>query len=297
MITMGGLFSGSGGFELAALWAGIIPVWSNEIDPHRAKKLQRNFIHKIIQQDVKTLNPEQLATVDIICGGDPCQPHSQAGMGKGTEDDRYLWPEMFRIIQAKRPAFVLNENVDRTITNGVLDIKIDDLESEGYTCRTYCIPAEAVGALHRRYRLWLVAYDPNKIRTNRESRIIFSPEEEKRIQERHCLQLPSEPVNLWPPDADPNKERQQTKHMPTIPGVQQEGVSRYFGFGPDARGNIPRDIIKSGVIRMLNGLPQGMDYPDRYKRIGEMGDALVPQIPFEFFKWMKQELQSKIQQP
>ncbi|QNR22942.1 DNA cytosine methyltransferase [Croceimicrobium hydrocarbonivorans] len=281
-LTVGGLFSGDGGFELAAQWAGLTPVWSNDFNKHCCAKLRRNFGHRIIEKDINEIDPNELESVDIICGGDPCQPSSLAGLGKGTEDHRYNWPAKFRIVRALHPSFVLNENVVGTITNGILDRKIDDLESEGYTCQAYTIPAEAVGALHRRDRVWLVAYDPNR----KLSEARQSGEKNKHSPSKEVRQ-PIEPVDLWPFDTYPDSQRLHQQHNATQSKVLSEGVSRYFGFGPSAHGNISRDIIESGIIRMLNGLPEGMDYADRNNRIAEMGNAIVPQLAYEFFLWMK----------
>jgi len=287
-LTLGGLFSGIGGFELAGLWAGITPVWSNDVNASCCAKLRRNFKHEIIEKSITEIKANELKSVDIICGGDPCQPSSKAGLGKGERDHRYLWPEMFRIIRAKHPSFVLNENVDGTITNGILDRKIDDLESEGYTCQAYILPAEAVGALHRRDRVWLVAYDPNRTIKIGISREIQSQGKAKKLQERNKIQHAWEPVDLWPFDTYPDTERLKEQYNASQSGILSERVSGYFGFGPAAHGHISEDIIKSGIIRMLNGLPKGMDYPDRNRRIAEMGNAIVPQVAYEIFLWMNQ---------
>ena len=179
-LTVGSLFAGIGGFELAATWAGITPIWSNEIDPFCCKVLRKNFDHEIIQKDIRKIQKNDLEPIDIICGGDPCQPNSYAGLGKGTADHRFLWPEKFRIIRAIQPSWVVNENVSGSITNGVLDLKIDDLESEGYTCQAYCIPTESVGALHQRERVWLIAHNPNGTRCRQQ--YITNNQRNKRIK-------------------------------------------------------------------------------------------------------------------
>lgn len=101
---------------------------------------------------------DNLEWVDLIAGGDPCQPNSNAGLRLGKEDYRYRWPQMFRICRELRPNWIVNENVAGSVSNMVLDQKISDLESIGYTCQAYNIPAVAVGAFHERQRIFIVAH-------------------------------------------------------------------------------------------------------------------------------------------
>ena len=163
-LTLGGLFEGIGGFPLAASWAGIKPIWSNEIDPFCCKTLNKNFNHEIIQKDIREIGARNLKRVDIISGGFPCQPFSQSGKRKGNKDDRYLWPEMLRVIKELQPSFVVGENVSGLLSmeNGeTLKRILSDLENEGYNNEVFIIPACAKGASHRRDRLWILAYTNN----------------------------------------------------------------------------------------------------------------------------------------
>lgn len=281
-LTVGSLFAGIGGFELAATWAGITPVWSNEIDPFCCKVLRKNFDHEIIQKDIRKIQKNDLEPIDIICGGDPCQPNSYAGLGKGTADHRFLWPEKFRIIRAIQPSWVVNENVSGSITNGVLDLKIDDLESEGYTCQAYCIPAESVGALHQRERVWLIAHNPNGYAKYGRSGPLSG--KEQKIQQREQVSRTWEPVDLWAFASKADRERFQEFHIPQSGLQPQPTRGEFFGFGADPHGNIPRDFIESAIIRMLNGLPEGLDYNQRNKRIKALGNAIVAQVAYEIFK-------------
>lgn len=98
-----------------------------------------------------------MRTVDVVSGGFPCQPFSVAGKRRGKEDDRFLWPEMLRIIKELRPAWVVGENVAGIISMAI-DQVLSDLESIGYTCQAFVIPACAVDAPHRRDRCAIVAY-------------------------------------------------------------------------------------------------------------------------------------------
>ena len=152
------LFSGIGGFALAARWAGIETVGFCEIKEYPRKVLQKNFPGVPIHNDIKQLDGSEYESVDLITGGYPCQPFSLAGRNRqGTKDDRHLWPEMLRIITQARPTWVVCENVVGHITMG-LDAVLSDLESEGYAARTFVIPACAVDAQHKRERTWIVAY-------------------------------------------------------------------------------------------------------------------------------------------
>lgn len=157
----GSLFSGMfDGFALAAKWMNWQTVFQVEKDDIRRECLKALYPNTTQYDDVKTFDGNKLrGAIDLISGGDPCQPHSTAGRRLGTSDPRFLWTEMFRIIGEVQPAWVVNENVSGTISNGVLDKKISDLESIGYTCwAPLLMPANAAGAIHERGRVFLVAH-------------------------------------------------------------------------------------------------------------------------------------------
>lgn len=287
MIRHGSLFSGIGGFDLAAQWMGWENVFQVEKDKHCLQRLEKLFKYVKRFEDVKSFSGVPFRhLIDILTGGDPCQPHSVAGLGKGTSDDRFLWPEMFRIAQELNVPWIVNENVSGSIANGVLDLKINDLESIGYACQPYCIPAESVGALHQRERVWLVAYNADFHRSNKIARRLSSTEDKQPSMEREQYQVhqPWKPVDLWFDSPHANFERFEEQHPTSVAKRFKEGVSRYFGFGAHTYGHITRDILESGIIRMLNGLPEGMDYAERNQRTKALGNAIVPQIAFEIFK-------------
>lgn len=169
------LFAGIGGISLAAEWAGIETIAFCEREPFCQKVLQKHWPDVPIFDDVKTLNKQALidggvdvGTIDIISGGFPCQPYSIAGKRRGTEDDRDLWPEMFRIIEEIRPTWVVGENVANFV-GMELDRTLSDLEDIGYTGRAFVIPACAVNAPHKRNRVFIVACisNTNSIRYQR----------------------------------------------------------------------------------------------------------------------------------
>ena len=162
MLRMLDLFSGIGGFSYAGekLVGGYETVAFCEYDKHAQKVLRKHWPDTEIIDDVRELanDAERFrGSVDIICGGYPCQPFSLAGVRRGDKDDRHLWPEMLRIIQAVRPTWVIGENVAGHITLG-LDTVLSDLEAAGYASRCYVIPAVAADARHRRDRCWIIAH-------------------------------------------------------------------------------------------------------------------------------------------
>jgi DNA (cytosine-5)-methyltransferase 1 len=154
------LFSGIGGFALAASW-----VWGNEHEivtfcekeEFPRQVLKKHWPDVPCNTDIFTLNGGEYGTIDLVTGGFPCQPYSTAGKRRGAEDDRALWPEMFRVVKEAKPRIIIGENVANFANMG-LDSAIFDLESAGYEIGTYIIPACAVDAKHRRDRIWIVAY-------------------------------------------------------------------------------------------------------------------------------------------
>ncbi len=180
------LFSGIGGFALAAHWQGYETVVFVEIDQFCQKVLRKNFPGVPIYDDIKKiqwfvagtesgkaipsepigLHPEsriQVRTprIDLLTGGFPCQPFSCAGKRAGTEDDRFIWPEMLRAIHEIKPRWVLAENVPGLLTlqdGMVFEGVCTDLEAEGYEVLPLVIPACSQGAPHRRDRVWIVGH-------------------------------------------------------------------------------------------------------------------------------------------
>ncbi len=161
----GSLFSGIGGFELAASWCGWENVFHCENNPFGQKVLKHHFPNSKHYEDITTFDATNYAgRIDIISGGFPCQPFSTAGKRKGTDDERYLWKEMLRIIREVSPSYVVGENV-RGLVNWndglVFETVCADLENEGYEVVPFILPACAVNAPHRRDRVWFIAYAEN----------------------------------------------------------------------------------------------------------------------------------------
>lgn len=158
----GSLFSGIGGFDLAAEWMGWENVFHCEKNSFGRKVLSHYWPESISYEDITTTDfTIHRGSIDILTGGFPCQPFSQAGKRKGTDDDRHLWPEMLRAIREIKPTYVVGENV-RGLLNWnegmVFDQVQIDLEAIGYEVQPFLLPACAVNAPHRRDRIWFIAY-------------------------------------------------------------------------------------------------------------------------------------------
>ena len=172
-MTVGSLFAGIGGFDLGLERAGFTIRWQVEIDLYCQRVLAKHWPRVKRYGDIKTIDWGTVEPVDLLCGGFPCQPFSLAGKRRGTEDDRYLWPEVMRCLEVLRPTWFLGENVP-----GIVKVALDqvcvDLGRINYTVQTLAIPACAIGAPHKRERVWILAYSdregPQGLRTERKLR-------------------------------------------------------------------------------------------------------------------------------
>ena len=161
-MTHGSLFSGIGGFDLAAEWMGWENKFHCEWNPFGQKVLKHYWPEAESFNDITKTNFTKYAgTIDIISGGFPCQPYSTAGKRLGKADERHLFPEMLRAIREIRPRWVVGENVRGLVSwsGGLVFEEVQaDLESEGYEVQPFLIPAAGVNAPHQRYRIWFIAY-------------------------------------------------------------------------------------------------------------------------------------------
>ena len=162
-LTVGSLFSGIGGLDLGLERAGMQVIWQSEIDPFACKVLKKHWPEVPNHGDIKQIDWQSVARPDVICGGYPCQPFSQAGKRRGTDDPRHLWPWVRTAISELRPRYAILENVRGHLTMGALQV-LGEITELGYDAEWRIISAAGVGAPHRRDRLIIVAY-PNDARS------------------------------------------------------------------------------------------------------------------------------------
>ena len=269
------LFSGIGGFALAAQWSGIETVAFCEKDDFCRSVLRKHWPGKPVYRDIKELSGEQLQSdgisADVLTGGFPCQPYSVAGDRRGKGDDRDLWPEMLRIIREMEPAWVVGENV-RGIIGMELDQVLSDLEESDYSCESFVVPACAVDAPHRRDRLWIVGYtedngcDRGSEGVGREG--TESQQDESQLEIWSQLSGPGSDV------ADTESERVQRHRA----GGEQKPYTHEGQALSLCRGERPRETYWSAepdVGRVANGIPRRVD------RLKGLGNAIVPQIAMQ----------------
>jgi DNA (cytosine-5)-methyltransferase 1 len=271
------LFAGIGGITLAAEWAGIETVAFCEREPFCQKVLNKNWPNVPVFDDICTLSRKTLeekgviekgGTIDVISGGFPCQPYSIAGKREGKEDDRDLWPEMFRIIKELKPTWVVGENV-ANFANMELDRTLFDLESIGYEWRTFILPAMAVGANHRRDRIFIVAYSDSK---RLEEHHATTESKEKRFS----IGRNSKKILC---NANSESKSQENQTVSTIGGKREtwEGSPREYR-GTPSGSHWEND--QPAVCRMDDGVSKRLDKG----RLKALGNAVVPQQIYPIFK-------------
>ena len=276
-LSHGSLFSGIGGFDLAASWMNWTNVFQCEKDEWCRQVLAKNFPNTNRYADIKDFNAKKYnGTVDIISGGFPCQPFSLAGKRKGKEDDRYLWEEMLRVIGEVQPSFVVGENV-AGIIGLALDTVLSDLENKGFKTETYLIPAIGKNAWHKRERVWIMAYSNaawerwNQRQKEIESTIIPDTESQRREQPRISRQRGAGFKNGSSGDGRIISNTNDT-------GCKEQREQFTDGekfFAPQCSSWWEAE---PGMGRVVDGLPGRVD------RLKGLGNAIVPQVAFELFK-------------
>jgi len=169
MLRHGSLFSGIGGFDLAAEWAGWENVFHCELNPFGQRVLQHYWPNAETFIDINLSDFSKYANnIDILTGGFPCQPFSGNGQRRGTADERHLWPRMLEVIKAIQPRYIVGENVYGLVnwSEGLVFDEVHfDLEAEGYEVKAFVLPAAGINAIHKRDRVWFVAYANSNVNT------------------------------------------------------------------------------------------------------------------------------------
>lgn len=273
MLTHLSLFSGIGGLDLAAEWAGFTTVGQCEFADYPTKVLEKHWPDVPRWRDVRTLTKESfyertgLRTVDVISGGFPCQPFSVAGKQKGKGDDRYLWPEMLRVITELRPRCVVGENVPGIIKIAAGQV-VKDLERAGYHVVVFNFEAAAVGAWHRRSRVFFTGLadvaDAACERIQRHA-AICSAEQEKGSGEMQSDAESGNGANV----------------CNTVRG-RCTGATRRGEWQELADGRCW--AVEPGMGRVANGVPHRVD------RLKCLGNAVVPQQAYPIFKALMEDI-------
>lgn len=263
-MTIGSLFSGIGGLELGLEWAGLGPtLWQVEREPYAQTILARHWPDATRYDDVCTVGGKDLAHVDIMCGGFPCQDLSFAGKGAGLAGARSgLWSEYVRIVREVRPRFVIVENVAALLGRGLGRV-LGDLAESGYDAWWDCVPASACGAPHQRDRLFIVAYAVERGLSTERAKLCTAR------TARDCSQSDRE-------------------GEPTVPvmgravnGLSQ-GLDGHWPAGPGQE-QYPWESPRTGE-----------KVPNRQSRLKCLGNAVVPQVGYvigqvvnEIVKWQE----------
>ena len=305
MLKVLDLFSGIGGFSVGLERTGNFEtVAFCEIDKYCKLLLQKHWKGVKIYDDVKKITKEGfeadgIPSPDVITGGFPCQPFSVAGKQKGTSDNRHLWPEMFRIIKAFKPRFVIGENV-RGIINiqdgMVFETVCTDLESEGYEVQPFIIPAAGVGAPHRRERVWILAIREESMENSRRTlrqgtELRETNEDEIRKEDAHQHQRSSRPSESDVADTNTrlgNGQNQEIQTGRNTSNTSSEDVADNDGERQQEQRrseSIQKEksrfeceswwSVEPNVGRVAHGV-QG-----RVHRLKGLGNAIVPQIAEE----------------
>lgn len=287
----GSLFSGIGGFDLAAEWMGWENVFHCEWNEFGQKVLKYYWPQAESFSDITKTNFTKYAnTIDILTGGFPCQPYSQAGKRLGKEDDRHLWPEMLRAIREVKPSWVVGENVYGLVNwnGGLVFHEVQaDLEAEGYEVWPFLLPAVSVNAPHRRDRIWFVAHSKNNGWNGRECK----QREGTEINQR---QFCEHQAKGW--DEIRSKSKRYSKASDVTDTKQQRLERRRWEWSRFESECWNRNWYSFPSVSPIctgdDGLSNRLDsitFPKwRNESIKAGGNAIVPQVVYQIFKAIEQ---------
>ena len=286
----GSLFSGIGGFDLAAEWMGWQNVFHCEWMPFPRQVLHHYWPNAISYEDItKTDFTIHRGEIDILTGGFPCQPYSSAGKRLGKDDERHLWPEMLRAIREIEPTYIVGENV-RGLTNwngGVVFEEVcTDLESCGYQVQPVLLPAAAVNAPHRRDRVWFVAYtDSSRNRQKYQFCTRWDLSEKWFNKYGNASETDSNGLQRSI-QSECNDKQEWNRQKPFIEKhlypfgkfLERQGWENFPTQSPICGGN-------DGVSTKLDGITFSKW---RNESIKGYGNAIVPQVALQIFKTIQQ---------
>ena len=344
-LTILDLFSGIGGFSYAAevLVGGFKTIGFCEYDKKCQEVLKLRFPGVPIYPDIRELNEETLGYTakqgleggagegiqgggnglagngdgngqknyapihaDIITGGYPCQPFSQAGKRGGEDDDRHLWPEMFRVIQLIKPKYVICENVAGHISMGLNSV-LSDLESEGYTTEVFILPACAVDAKHRRDRVWIMGYAQHDGQSTKQKFRGNETSSNQRGKEKQAQTGKFEGADR-PRDAEGIRRGKNGKQSTPISNTNNAGSGqrlRVDGNGQEKdqgrKGQSFTEFSKASedvAQRSQDDWGQWLTEPSvgrvahgisgRVDRLKQLGNSIVPQVAAQLFRAIKE---------
>ena len=294
-MTHGSLFSGIGGFDLAAEWMGWENIFHCEWNPFGQRILNYYWPKAISYNDItKTDFTIHRGTIDVLTGGFPCQPYSVAGEQKGTEDERHLWPQMLRAVREIQPRFVVGENVSGLVSwsNGLVFEQVQiDLEAEGYEVTPFLLPAASVNAPHKRERIWFIAHSSSGGQSRRGGRRTGAERDENYSTIWSNIQCEAEGLcSKWTSTDSSCQRCKSTGKQDCLPkeiGIESPGTNRgdtthYWTIWP----------TQPPVCNGDDGLPTELDGITfskwRNESIKAGGNAIVPQVVYQIFQAIDQ---------
>jgi len=308
MLTVTSLFSGIGGIDLGLEMTGHFKTeLFSELDPFCQKVLKKHWPNVPIIPDVRDIDGKEIRS-DVIVGGFPCQPFSVAGKQKGKNDERHLWPEMFRIIKDAKPSIVIGENVPGLINvQMALGACISDLESENYKVQPFVLPACSVGFAHRRYRVFIIAL-ADSCNERLQSRIrgngnkLHQQNKQQRNDEETSrgnvgITETREPSYMEKKDvAYSNNTRDRTSQHETNSNREKinEGWQEQPFSEPSRQSENTEEFLSWGQVEPNMGRTLSDGVPNRVDRIKSLGNAVVPQLAYAVGKCIIQAIQEDV---
>ena len=289
----GSLFSGIGGFDLAAEWCGWKNVFHCEWNDFGQKVLKHYWPEAESYGDItKTDFTKWRGSVDVISGGFPCQPYSTAGKRLGKEDERHLWPHMLRAIQEIQPRWVVGENVLGLVNwdDGLVFQEVcANLEAQGYEVQPFVLPAASKGAPHSRQRVWFVAYaNGSRLERCADRRIQRNKRGGDNLQNGFTSRNGNE-GNATDSKCDGLEHSTKPTELRQGQGETWSGFARHFKAESWARFPTQPPICGGD-----DGLPTELDGITFSKWRGESikayGNAIVPQVAYQIFKSIQQTI-------